>query len=461
MILFGKEDIEGILEELEQTTGTNAKIALIAKHKENESLKAYFDVALNPYRIYHVKKLPTKPVSNRSINIATIEGVYSLGGLAKYLEKKKALKNDDRDLIYYYFEGLSSELKRKWAEKAILKKAIAGVSVKTVNKAYGKQVVPEYNLLLMSSWKEGYDKFKFPVYVQRKLDGYRCTYIPGIGLVGRSGKIVANLGLPTHLQMGKVVTIGRNPLNDMNSVFDGELYSHQRTFNEISSILSSENAPIPPDIQYHVFNVIPIEEWNAQKVSGTYTDQIQLLQFLLDSYSELKSILIPTYLCHNAEDLKALYDSFLAEGYEGAIVRDINFVYAWKKCTAKSRTITKLKPMDHLDAKIVSCFEWEGDYTQYFQKRIQSGELDPTNLPKMLGGFVTELDCDVVIESGSCKKLEGTVDVGSGFKEWQRIQYWNDREKLIGRWVRLQYSEITPDGSLRFPVFNNLRDDKE
>lgn len=98
MILFGGKDIEGILEELEQTTGTNDKIALIAKHKENESLKAFFDVALNPYRVYHVKKLPTKLTCEKtSINMATIEDVYSLGGLAKYLGKKKALKNEDRE----------------------------------------------------------------------------------------------------------------------------------------------------------------------------------------------------------------------------------------------------------------------------------------------------------------------------------------------------------------------------
>jgi len=448
MILFGNGDVEGILEELERTTGTKDKIALIAKHSENEALKAYFDVALNPYRVYHVKKLPTKPVSDKSLNMATLKDIYSLGGLAKYLGKKKALKNEDRDVIYHYFDGLFTELQKKWAGKAILKKPIAGVSVKTVNKAYDEKIVPEYNVLLMSSWKEAYSKFEFPVYVQRKLDGYRCTYIPNVGFVGRSGIIVANVNLPTYLQMGKVVSVGRNMLNELNSVFDGELYSHAHSFNEISSILSSENKPIPPELKYNVFNIIPVQEWHAQIVSGTYTDQLQLFQLLL-TIQNSKTIPIDTYLCKNPEDLKALYDSFLAEGYEGAIVRATNFVYAWKRCTAKSKTITKLKPMDHIDAKIVDYFEWRGDYVQYFQKRIQEGELDPNNLPKMLGGFVTEL------ESGK------EVEVGSGFKELERIQFWKEKDFLIGRWIRLQYNEITPDGSLRFPVFDDLRDDKE
>jgi DNA ligase-1 len=432
MILFGKEDIEGILEELEQTTGTNAKIALIAKHKENESLKAFFDVALNPYRIYHVKKLPMKLTCEKtSINMATIEDVYSLGGLAKYLEKKKALKNADRDLIYYYFDGLNTNLKKKWAEKAILKKPIAGVSVKTVNKAYGRQVVPEYNLLLMSSWKEGYNKFKFPVYVQRKLDGYRFLYIPGIGFLGRNGKPIANINLPTHLKMGKVVTIGKNFLNDLNCVFDSELYSHKRTFNEISSILSSEDKLIPSDIKCHVFNIIPIEEWNQEKVSGTYTDQIQLFQILKMAEEDSKVVPIDTYLCHNAEDLKALYDSFLVEGYEGAIVRAIEFVYAWKRMTAKSNTITKLKPFDYVDAKIIGLFEGQG------------------SMIGMLGGFNIELEDNTQLK------------VGSGFKEQERIDLWNRGNTLIGEWVRIKYTEKTPDGSLRFPVFDNLRDSKD
>ena len=70
-------------------------------------------------------------------------------------------------------------------------------------------------------------------------------------------------------------------------------------------------------------------------------------------------------------------------------------------------------------------------------------------LPRMLGGFNIELD--------SGKQLK----VGSGFKEHERIQFWNDREKLPGRWIKVQYNEVTPDGSLRFPVFLHLRDDKE
>lgn len=432
MILFGKEDIEGILEELEQTISTNDKIALIAKHKENKSLKAFFDVSLNPYRIYHVKKLPMELTCEKtSVNIATIEDIYSLGGLAKYLEKKKALKNADRDLIYYYFDGLSTELKKKWAEKAILKKAIAGVSIKTVNKAYGEHVIPEYNVLLMSSWKESLNTFKFPVYVQRKLDGYRFLYIPGVGFLGRNGKSIANVNLPIHLQMGKVVTLDKSFLNDLNCVFDSELYSHERTFNEISSILSSENKSIPSDIKCHIFNIIPIEEWNNEKVSGTYTDQIQLFQILKTLGKDSRVIPIDTYLCYNAKDLKALYDSFLAEGYEGAIVRSVDFVYEGKRMTAKSNTITKLKPFDYVDAKVMGLFEGQG------------------SMIGMLGGFNIELEDTTQLK------------VGSGFKEQERINLWNQGATLIGKWVRIKYTEKTPDGSLRFPVFDSLRDSKD
>lgn len=431
MILFGGEDIENILEELEQTTSTNDKIALIAKYKENESLKAFFDIALNPYKVYGIKKLPAEPVGENLINQAVIQDIYSLGGLAKYLVQKKALKNIDRDIIYYYFDGLNTDLKKKWAEKAILKKAIAGVSIKTVNKAYGENIVPEYNVLLMSSWKEDYSKFKFPVYVQRKLDGYRFVYIPGIGFLGRNGKTIANINLPTYLQMGKVVTIGNNFLNDLNCVFDSELYSHKRTFNEISSILSSENKPIPSDIKCHVFNIIPIEEWNDKKVSGTYTDQIQLFQILKMLGKDSKVIPIDTYLCHNAKDLKVLYDSFLEEGYEGAIVRAVDFVYEWKRMTAKSNTITKLKPFDYIDAKIIGLFEGQG------------------SMIGMLGGFHIELEDSTQLK------------VGSGFKEQERIDLWNQGVILIGEWIRIKYTEKTPEGSLRFPVFDVIRDSKD
>jgi hypothetical protein len=429
MILFGTEDVEVVLEELEQTPSTRAKIAMLRRYKDNTALRAFLDVALNSRRVYHIKRLPEK--SSSAINQAALKDIYSLGGLAKYLETRKGLCSEDLDVVFYYFDGLNTELKKKWAEKALLKKAIAGVGVKTVNKAFEEEFLPEHSIMLMHGWKAPLDQLTYPVFVQRKLDGFRCTFIPNIGFLSRKGIPIANTNLPAHFNMGNVLSTRGNVFNDLNSVFDGEVYSHKRSFNDIASILSTVNTPIPDDMKLHVFNIIPMSEWNNQECSGSYTDQLCMFEFLGESLALNNATTIKTYFCKNAEQLKECYNLFLKQGYEGAIIRAPGFVYCWKRATAKSQTIAKLKPEDHIDAKITGVFEGQG------------------NITGMLGGFYIEL------EDGTALK------VGSGFKERERIDFWTKRDSLVGEWVRLQYTEKTPDGSLRFPVFDAIRDSKE
>jgi DNA ligase-1 len=56
------------------------------------------------------------------------------------------------------------------------------------------------------------------------------------------------------------------------------------------------------------------------------------------------------------------------------------------------------------------------------------------------------------------------VNVGSGFSDVERQDYWDNREKVIGQTVVILCDAITQnqDGvySLRFPRFKTFRDDK-
>ena len=303
--------------------------------------------------------------------------------------------------------------------------------------------------MLMSEWKEDLENIKYPVYVQKKLDGFRVTFIPGIGFTSRKGLPIANRLLPAHFNMGNVISTAPKLCNTINCVFDGEAYSHKRHFNEIASILSTVDKPIPSDIKYHVFNVIPLDVWNSKQDPGTYTDQLQFFTTLYDIGLGSQIEFIQTVVARCPQTLLDFYNMYLDEGFEGAIVRNPNFSYAWKRLTAKSNTIFKLKPFDHIDAKILGFYEWDGEYETYFADAIEIGLYHKDNLPRMLGGLEIELEDGVKLK------------VGSGFKERERIDYWNRREELVGEWIMLKYTERTPDGSLRFPVFHCIRDAKD
>jgi DNA ligase-1 len=61
------------------------------------------------------------------------------------------------------------------------------------------------------------------------------------------------------------------------------------------------------------------------------------------------------------------------------------------------------------------------------------------------------------------KYKNNTVNVGSGFTDEERKNFWENREDIIGRVIEVKYKEITTDKktgleSLQFPVFCGLRE---
>jgi ATP-dependent DNA ligase len=53
------------------------------------------------------------------------------------------------------------------------------------------------------------------------------------------------------------------------------------------------------------------------------------------------------------------------------------------------------------------------------------------------------------------------VNVGEGITDKQRDEFWQNKNKLIGKIIEVKFQEKTPDGSLRFPRFVRHRMDKE
>ena len=72
-------------------------------------------------------------------------------------------------------------------------------------------------------------------------------------------------------------------------------------------------------------------------------------------------------------------------------------------------------------------------------------EIDRWNLiPRMVGSLVVD--------------YKGTkVSVGTGFTDEQRVEFYKDTPEII----EVNYQEVTKDGSLRFPSFVRIREDKD
>ena len=89
---------------------------------------------------------------------------------------------------------------------------------------------------------------------------------------------------------------------------------------------------------------------------------------------------------------------------------------------------------------------------------MQTVDLRVVDLFEGKGTFKGTLGGVVVNFKGS------QVGVGSGFSNDQRNDFWQHPEKIFGKIVEVQYFEESKDKtgkpSLRFPVFKQVRNDK-
>ena len=150
---------------------------------------------------------------------------------------------------------------------------------------------------------------------------------------------------------------------------------------------------------------------------GTYAARRELMaRFCLPSYITL----VPSFFNLSPNDA---FRRFVAQGFEGAMVKDTSAPYAQGK---RSNAWLKVKAVDADDCAIVSVHEGKGRLT---------GTM----------GYV-------VVEHGN-----RLVRVGGGFTDEQRRQIWDSRDTVIGSFLEVSFQNMTPEGSFRHP---RIRGDK-
>ena len=402
-----------LLEELDSIpSGSGSRKAKEEIVKNNvEHLKEYFDIAFNPYRIFHIASIPKKSIVDHPFIHSNLEE------LASYLEGHKGGTKINKDMVRAFIDVNCKccPFTKKFMEDAILKKVKVGISTKTLNKfGYG---IPEFKCLLAEGNKENnMDGHTFPAFIQPKLDGVRVIRLTDGTCLGRNGKAVPNNNINDHVKV------------DGDFVLDGEFYSDERNFNEIISIFASEDREIPSDIKLVVFNIVHKDDWVKEQATFTnYREELGLINRIADNGTNIVPIFNETV--NSKEEAIDKFNEYLNAGFEGAMLRNIKSNYIWKRAKVKDGILTKLKPHDHADCLIKGFFEGKG------------------KLEGKFGGFLLDF-----------KGKE--VRCGGGFSDKQREEYLERMQELEGTWCRVKYNEITPDGSLRFPVFDSLRDEK-
>lgn len=250
-------------------------------------------------------------------------------------------------------------------------------------------------------------KWRFPVLTQPKLDGVRCRAVcegPNVVLLSSTCAIITSV---PHINeaLGKLC---------LHIELDGEIYSHGEAFETINSITSRtvnphENAS---DVQFHIFDLINDEPQLKRTVT---------LMSLISSNNPILNI-VPCNIAQSFEEILSHYNKYLADGYEGIIVREKSAPYVRKRSTF----ILKFKPKKSDIYKIIGTTQM----------------IDKDGLPKpLLGALILTSD-------------EGTVfSVGSGMTETFRRTVWGIPQTIVGKFCKISYQHMTAKGSPRFPIF--------
>lgn len=179
--------------------------------------------------------------------------------------------------------------------------------------------------------------------VSRKIDGGRCLigWADGeIIAISRQGK---DYSVSARFIIQELADYGVfNKMKD-GEFLDGELYIHGRSLQSISGLMRKQE---PMDehgtLQYHIYDLLASGEFEHRhyRIHCDLFDGVSGDKFKLVSHKPAK-----TY-----EEIKALHDQFVMEGYEGAIARNVTSEYL---VGGRDARMVKIKAFQDAEYRII------------------------------------------------------------------------------------------------------------
>jgi DNA ligase-1 len=329
---------------------------------------------------------------------------------------------------------------------AVLRKDLrSGISDKTINKVCKgtNYQVPVFSCQLATSCEDR-PEMRGPKRLEPKLDGVRvlmlCTISDDGGRLvtsySRNGKVFENFG---HIeeQLMSVMEPLSVKTGCTSFVLDGEVVGN--TFQELMKQARRKENVQATDSTFHVFDFIPLTDfingyWNAKLSKRLLVlEKIRSVIENLTSVKLLSHIKVDLDTASGREQLDRYANDCVAQGFEGIMIKNLDAPYECKRNTFW----LKWKPTITVDLKVIDIEEGTG-----------------RNIDRM-GALVC---------SGTDQDKQISVNVGSGFSDEQRHDFWINRNFVIGQTAEILADAVTrnQDGtySLRFPRFFRFREDK-
>jgi len=407
--------ILNILNEVSSTRSINEKINILKNVEEStlQSLKYLLNVTYDPYKVFNIGSVSLKKLKKNK-NVGT-GSKTEIDRFVLFLEcqiDKVGCSNSDLNELV----NILSELRKDIADFCllILKKDLRiGMAAKTINKAI-PNLVPEFDVQLCNLID---DVPRGRYLVSPKLDGLRCIAIPqrdNYRLFSRNGR---------ELYFPEISAVLNEYCGKTNLVFDGELMGSD--WNDSMKISRKYNQD-RSGLKYNMMDSIYLTEWESvESSSDPIFKRYSRLLNILASFNSDWVKLLPHTLMDNEDDILNFYSYCLDAGLEGIVLKE------FLSCYDKRKTWLKMKPTETYDLAVVDCIEGTGKNENSF------------------GSFAVNFNGII-------------VNVGPGkMSDKQKKEFWDNKEKMLGKVIEVEADSVTKDGSLRFPRFKTLRHDKD
>ena len=420
---------DAVIRTLEDHSSRLNKEAIIEAEKDNVELFEGFKLALSPYITFGVKKVPSHGGPDG-------QGLPwdAFKELCHLLSTRQLTGDDARSAIELALSASKQKQWNDWYRRILIKDLRCGVSEKTINKVK-KGAVPVFECMLAHDGANHEKKIIGKKLLEPKLDGVRVLTIVNmesrtVTQFTRNGKVLENFSHITKALEENIDLIGRSV------VLDGEMVSS--SFQALMKQVHRKDNVQADDAVLMLFDILPFSEFQKGKSILGQKRRSNLLRGMKDIFNKIGNIGVIPQIEVDLDgyvgelEFKEFNKQAIEDGYEGIMIKDLDAPYECKRSTSW----LKQKPFIEVSLTVVGTEEGTGK---------NEGRL---------GAII----CEGVDDGKTI-----AVNVGSGFTDDQRSEFWSSKEDLVGQVVEIRADaatisqDSTETWSLRFPRFLRFR----
>ena len=424
---MGLSEVYMIIRDIQNCSSTKAKQHIVKSNANNETFKKILMYAYNDMQ-YGVKKTTISKMEFNSDADYLWNNIWSMfEDLAKSNINNDLVLKISNTIGYFANENVRDLLIR-----VLLKDLKIGMNVKSINKAING-LIPMFDVMKASSYDD-----KNSIGFNKKAS--KCGYMMMIKENGIRGEIIKENGhIVVKSRQNKIV----EGFDELDKAFqnmpDGYLYegeilkvgefnTSKEQFKETDKIYSIKGKK--RNLMIKLFDLIPLDKFNEGEWEIKAIERKKMLKEFVDKNNHpLVQFADIIYQGKDINIIQKKLEEVSKDGYkEGLMVMLNDGKYEAKR----TKLILKCKLFNTIDLRVV-------DIKESKEK------------PGTMGSAI-------VMYKGN------TVGV-SGWKEEDKVYYYQNPQELIGKIIEIKFKEVTVDKngveSLQFPNVVRIRFDKD